>query len=68
MTRLGGWQSEWEGDAPKPSEPPQRIEPVPDKRRFEITWPNVVRVDHVYTPTLTLDLDRVDVLEIDASL
>jgi len=40
---------------------------VLDKRRFEITWPNVVRVDHVYTPTLTLDLDRVDVLEIDAS-
>jgi len=31
------------------------------------TWPNVVRVDHVYTPVLQLNVDRVPLLKIDAT-
>ncbi len=40
------------GDGPPPPPPPPktRIEPVAEKRQFEISWPNVVRIDHVYTP------------------
>lgn len=40
--------------------------PVREKARFEITWPNVVRVAHVYRPRLSLDVDRLDPLELDA--
>jgi type III restriction enzyme len=56
------------GDGPPPPPPPPKtqIEPVAEKRRFEISWPNVVRVDHVYTPVLKLDLDHVSILHIDA--
>ena len=43
-----------------------QIEPVAEKRQFEISWPNVIRIDHVYTPVLKLDLDQVPVLDIDA--
>ena len=26
-----------------------------EKQEFEITWPNIIRVDHVYHPDLHLD-------------
>jgi type III restriction enzyme len=55
-----------DGPPPPPPSPKTQIEPVPEKRRFEISWPNVVRIDHVYTPVLRLDLDRVPVLSINA--
>lgn len=57
------------GDGPPPPPPPPktRIEPVAEKRQFEITWPNIVRIEHVYQPRLTLDLDRVERLTIKAS-
>lgn len=56
------------GDGPPPPPPPPKtqIEPVAEKRRFEITWPNVARIDHAYTPVLKLDVEQVPVLHIDA--
>jgi len=56
------------GDGPPPPPPPPKtqIEPVAEKRPFEISWPNVVRIDHAYTPVLKLDVDQVPVLHIDA--
>jgi type III restriction enzyme len=55
-----------EGTPPPPPSHKTQIEPVREKRRFEITWPNVIRIDHVYTPVLALDLAAVPVLEIHA--
>ena len=55
-----------EGTPPPPPSHKTQIEPVAEKRRFEISWPNVVRIDHVYTPLLALDMGRVSVLEINA--
>ncbi len=57
------------GDGPPPPPPPPktRIEPVPEKRDYEISWPNVVRIDHVYRPRLHLDLDKVKPLEINSA-
>ena len=37
------------------------------RRQYEIRWPNVVRIDHVYRPTLSLDWSRVPPLVLDAS-
>jgi len=51
---------------PVPPKPKTPIEPDPKKKRFEINWPNVIRIDHLYTPTLKVDLANVPVLEIDA--
>ncbi len=52
---------------PPPPAPKSRIEPVPEKREFEITWPNVVRVEHTWTPRLALDWASVPVLRLEAS-
>ena len=52
---------------PPPPAPKSRIEAVPEKRPFEITWPNVVRVEHTWAPRLALDWARVPVLRIEAS-
>ena len=55
------------GDGPPPPPPPPKtkIEPVAEKQQYEITWPNVIRIDHVYKPILTLDLKEVEAIEID---
>ena len=55
-------------DGPPPPPPPPKtlIEPVKEKGQFEIRWPNVIRIEHVYQPILSLDMDKVKVLEIDA--
>src|SRR5262249_48325274 len=44
-----------EGSTDAPPPPPAsgktRIEPLPERRAaYEITWPNVVRIDHEYRP------------------
>jgi type III restriction enzyme len=52
---------------PPPPAPKWAIEPVPDKRRFEITWPNVVRVEHTWAPRLALDWASAPVLRLEAS-
>ncbi|HEV2380126.1 MAG TPA: DEAD/DEAH box helicase family protein [Terriglobia bacterium] len=51
---------------PEPQEPPVPIFADPNKREFEISWPNVIRIDHEYRPQLSLELSRVKPLEIDA--
>lgn len=42
------------------------IEPNPKKKQYEIVWPNVIRIDHIYTPELKLDVAKVAALQIDA--
>jgi len=56
------------GDAvvPPPPPPKSRSEPVPDKRAFEITWPNVFRIEPTWTPRLTLDIAATALLLLDA--
>jgi len=57
------------GDGPPPPPPPPktRVEPDPGRREFGITWPNVLRVEHVLRPTLTLDLGKLPTLTLDAT-
>ena len=52
---------------PPPPEPKTAIEPDKDKAAFEIRWPNVVRIDRVFRPRLTLDWEKVEPLTLDAS-
>jgi type III restriction enzyme len=56
-----------EGPPPPPPAPKTRIEPVPEKAQFEIRFPNIIRIDHVYKPTLRLDMSAVKPLELNAA-
>jgi len=53
-----------EGNPPPPPKPKTRIYPDENKKQYEITWPNVVRINHVYTPKLTLDMPKVKKIEL----
>jgi type III restriction enzyme len=60
-----------EGSADAPPPPPAtgktRIEPVAERRaQYELSWPNVIRIDHEYRPQLTLDTSKVKRLVLDA--
>ncbi len=57
------------GDGPPPPPPPpkSKIEPNPEHAEYEITWPNLLRVEHTYVPRLTLDLADMDVLDLYAT-
>lgn len=51
---------------PPPPDPKTAVEPVPAKRLFEIRWPNVVRIERVFTPTLIMGWKKTKPLKIDA--
>lgn len=50
-----------------PPSPKTAVEPDPQKARFEICWPNVVRIERVFQPVLTLEWSRIHPLELDAA-
>lgn len=52
---------------PPPPTPKTAVEPDPTKAQFAIQWPNVVRIDRVFQPTLTLDWSKARVLELNAA-
>ncbi|MBI4683502.1 MAG: DEAD/DEAH box helicase family protein [Nitrospirae bacterium] len=54
-----------DGPPPPPPPPKTKIEPVKEKAEYEITFPNILRIDHIYKPTLTLNMEMVKYLELD---
>jgi type III restriction enzyme len=56
-----------DGPPPPPPTPKTRIEPDESKREFEISWPNIIRIEHVYTPHLKLDMKEVKILDLNAA-
>ena len=55
-----------DGPPPPPQPPKTMVEPVKEKQEFEISWPNILRIDHVYEPQLNIDLGKVKTLNINA--
>ena len=55
-----------DGPAPPPPSPKTRVEALPDRKAYEIIWPNVIRIDHEYRPHLTLDAAKARPLILDA--
>lgn len=53
-----------EGTPPAPPSPKTRIYVDDTKIEHEIKWPNVIRINHIYKPLLSLDLRRVKSLEL----
>ena len=56
-----------DGPPPPPPTPKTRIEPLIEKQQYEISWPQVIRIDHVYKPQLDLDMGHVPPLVLNAS-
>jgi type III restriction enzyme len=56
-----------DGAIPAPPKPKTAIEPDAAKSSFEISWPNIIRIDHIYRPRLFLDWSKVKPLELNAS-
>ncbi|MGQ9675353.1 MAG: BPTD_3080 family restriction endonuclease [Chloroflexota bacterium] len=56
-----------EDGPPPPPSPKTPVEPDPAKAQFEIRWPNIVRIDRIFQPKLTLDWSRVCPLKLDAA-
>ncbi|KKO19607.1 MAG: hypothetical protein BROFUL_01681 [Candidatus Brocadia fulgida] len=54
-----------DGPPPPPPPPKTRIEPVEEKAEHKISFPNILRIDHVYQPQLSLNLEKVKPLELD---
>ena len=46
-----------DGPPPPPPPPKTEIKPIIERIEHEITFPNVIRIDHVYKPTLSLDFN-----------
>jgi len=55
-----------ENGPPPPPTPKTAIEPVDEKKEYEIRWPNVIRIDRVYRPQLSLNWEQVRPLELNA--
>jgi type III restriction enzyme len=54
-----------EGEAPPPPKPSTQVESLVDRNEFEIRWPNVLRIDAVVRPVLSVDWKKVDSLTLD---
>lgn len=51
-----------------PTTPPKtQVEALKERSEYEIRWPNIIRLDRVFKPQLTVDLDRIDTLELNAA-
>jgi type III restriction enzyme len=58
-------QSDGDGEPPPPPKSSTQIESIADRAELEISWPNVLRVDVVVRPELTVDWSRMPPLKID---
>ena len=56
-----------DNDPPPPQAPKIAIEPVNSRAEFEISWPNILRIDYSYRPHLEIDWSAVEPLRLDAT-
>jgi type III restriction enzyme len=55
-------------DGPLPPPPPKtRIAPEREKLEFLVSWPNIIRIDHVFRPKLEMDLKKIEPLTLNAT-
>jgi type III restriction enzyme len=53
------------GEPPPPPKPSTQVESMVERGQFELRWPNILRVDAVVKPVLTVAWPEVEVLELD---
>ncbi len=50
---------------PPPPEPKTEIKPLKEKLEHEITWPNIIRIDSIFKPILSLDINKIKPIIVD---
>lgn len=53
------------GETPPPPKPSTQVESLPERNELEIRWPNVLRIDPIVRPMLTVDWEKVEPLTLD---
>lgn len=53
-----------DGTPPPPPTPKTRVHVDDAKKEYEITWPNILRINHTYSSELKLDIKKVRGLEL----
>jgi len=56
-----------ESGPPPPPEPKTLVQVEPANTDYEIRWPNIVRIEHIIQPELTVDWAHLPPLELDAA-
>jgi type III restriction enzyme len=56
-----------ESGPPPPPAPKTLVQVEPTKAAYEIRWPNVVRIEYVFQPVLSVDWSSLPPLELDAA-
>lgn len=56
------------GEIPPPPKPSTQIESLPSRNEFEVRWPNLLRVDTVVKPALSVQWSKVPDLHLDPAL
>ena len=51
----------------KPTTPKIQIEPLNEKIKYRINWPNIIRVDRIFNSKLSVDLSNIEPLYLEAS-
>jgi type III restriction enzyme len=55
-------------EPPVPVKPSTQIETLPERNSLEIRWPNILRIDAVVKPTLSMDWETVRPLRLDPAV
>ena len=50
----------------KPEKPKTKVEALDERKNFEISWPNIIRLDYSFNYFLDLDWDKMDKLTLSA--
>lgn len=53
---------------PRPVRPTTMVGVVPGRRKFEITWPNIARIQPSYAQELTINVDKIPPIHLDPKL
>lgn len=56
-----------EQGTPPVTPPKTQVEVVRERAEYAISWPNIIRLDRIFKPKLSLDLDKIDTLELNAA-
>jgi type III restriction enzyme len=52
--------------SPPVQKPKTEIKPINEKAKYEIAWPNIIRIEHTYKSDLKLNMNKVEILSLDA--
>jgi type III restriction enzyme len=56
-----------EDGIPKPPKPKTQVEVIKEKSEYQISFPNIARLDRVFKPVLSVDISKIETLTLDSA-